>query len=237
MVQLGRAAHGVKLPMTDRAKRRRPPSRAMRLAVWVTAIPIGLVVVVKVMFAESESRGWELVGVAGIGLLAILAVWMLMALAFGVPKVLAYERMRRRTDSPVYLARRPLDLPDRLSALLHRPVLTSGWDEFFVVVLSDVRLEIHRVWGSSELLASVDWTELDGASIRPKQFHIGRVDAIACTRREIGEVIALLPHRPYPLGTSPMRGPQLAEVLSQIEQRIAATLSNGSDERRRATRE
>lgn len=34
-----------------------------------------------------------------------------------------------------------------------------------------------------------------------------------------------------------MRGPQLAEVLGQIEQRIAAALSNDSDERRGATRE
>ncbi|MCM3657275.1 hypothetical protein M3147_08430 [Agromyces mediolanus] len=216
--------------MSDRAKRRRPHSRALRLAAWATAIPLGLVVVVKVMggFAESESRGWELVGVVGIGLLAILAVWMLMALTFGVPKVLAYERMRRRTTYPVYLARRPVDLPDRLTALLHRPVLTSGWDEFFVVVLSDLRLEIHRVWGSSELLASVDWAEFDGVSIRPEEFHVGRVDAIACTSRETGEVIAFLPHRPYPLGTSPMRGPQLIEVLGQIEQRVAASERHAS---------
>lgn len=143
-----------------------------------------------------------------------------MALAFGVPKVLACKRMQRRTADPVLLVRRPLDLPDRLSALLRSSLPAPGWEEFFIAVLSDARLEIRRAQGSAELVASVDWADLLGAEIRREESYIGRVDTIVCTTRETGEVMVLLPLRPRPLGTSRMRTPQLAEVLAQIDERI-----------------
>lgn len=214
--------------MTDRAKRRRPLARALRLAAWTAAVSFGLLLALVVAailltgFSESASRGWERVGALGIALLAILTFWVLLALAFEAPKVLAWKRMQRQTTDPVYLVRRPLDLPDRLTALLRSSPPAPGWEEFFIAVLADARLEVRRARGKAELLASVEWIELEGADLRAEESYVGRVDRISCASRETGQVI-VLPLRARPLGTSRMRRPQLIEVLDQFERRIAAS--------------
>ncbi|MFK4728113.1 hypothetical protein ROT00_00325 [Agromyces mediolanus] len=193
----------------------------------VIAVPFGILYLGRVIaaFGESDARGWETVRVSGVGVLALFGVWCLMVLSMGIPKLVGYLRVRSRHPEQGYLVRRPLAFPDSFRAVTGKRLLASMADEFFVVAIAGSRLEFFRLWGPAEPVATLALSDIEEVSIQEVEIHTGYVQAvqlrIAHTHGDAGFEISFLPHRPFPLGTSPMRRDELVGVCAAFRQRIA----------------